>query len=129
MGMQELEALKTTLVRNQEISGWCTIAVFAGLVAEYTILLWLKRHDLSRTELTLTILAGLAIAGGVYGEFHFGSKASEAALKLEEISEAKIADAQERAAKADLKRVELQTRILDIFGTRNLTKAQVGRIT
>jgi hypothetical protein len=91
VGLLEVESLKSTLVHNNGRVEWCTIAVFVGLIVEYTILLWLKRKDFSRTEIILTLVAGLAIAGGVYGEYHFGSIASAAAVKLEGIAEDRVA--------------------------------------
>jgi len=86
VGTPEVEALKAALLSNNRLAELCTIGVFLGLVVEYTILLWLKRKELSRTEIVLTIVAGIAIAGGVYGEYLFGSRASDAALKLQSIS-------------------------------------------
>jgi len=101
VGTSGLDALKAALVSNNRYADWCTIAVFVGLLIEYTILLWLKRKDLSRLDITLTILAGLAIAGGVYGEHHFGSAAASAAIQIESISEQRIADAQLAAGGAN----------------------------
>lgn len=92
MGTAEVELLKATLKSNNHWAGICTIAVFVGLLVEYTILLWLKREELTGTEIALTILAGLAIAGGVFGEYHFGSAAADAAMKLETISENRVAE-------------------------------------
>lgn len=52
--------------------------------------------------MALTIIAGIAIAGGVFGEYHFGSAASENALRLEVISDKQVSDAQTLAAHAQL---------------------------
>lgn len=46
----------------------------------------------------------------------------------EAYSQAELKNTEERTAKADLKRVELQNRIADIFGPRQLTTAQSARI-
>jgi hypothetical protein len=67
---------------------------------EYTILLWLKRKDLTKTDITLTIIAGIAISLGVGGEYLFGSKASEAAMRLENLSEQRVADLNKEAGDA-----------------------------
>ena len=96
----ESEVLKSALTQNTLLVERCTIAVFIGLLVEYTILLWLKRKDFSRTEMALTVIAGIAIAGGVYGEYFFGSKASEAAMKLASISEQRVADSNREAGNA-----------------------------
>lgn len=71
-----LEALKSALAANNRWIGWCTITVFVGLLVEYTILLWPKWKELPRWERVFTVLAGIAIAGGVFGEYHFESSAS-----------------------------------------------------
>ena len=69
MGTPDLDALKSTLVNNNTHAGWCTVAVFVGLLVEYTILLWPKWRELKRWKKLFTVLAGIAIAGGVYGEY------------------------------------------------------------
>jgi hypothetical protein len=74
--------------------------VFLGLIVEYTILLWLKRKDLSKTDITLTIIAGIAISLGVGGEYLFGSKASDAAMRLEDLSEQRVANLNKEAGDA-----------------------------
>jgi hypothetical protein len=76
-----LEALKTALATDDRYAGWCTIAVFIGLVIEYAIPIWLKRKELPRHEIVLTLAMGILIAGGVYGEYHFGSSASGIAMQ------------------------------------------------
>jgi Tfp pilus assembly major pilin PilA len=122
----DIEALKSALVKNQGLAEWCTIAVFAGLVVEYTILLWLKRKDYSRNEIVLTVAAGLAIAGGVYGEYAFGSKVSEAAVKLENISEQRVADAQEKAGVANATAKKFESQISDSAARVKAAEAQVA---
>lgn len=96
MGTPDLDTLKSTLVSNNAHAGWCTVAVFLGLLVEYTILLWPKWNELKRWEKVFTVLAGITIAGGVYGEYFFGSRAADAALQIENISEKQVA-----ALKAD----------------------------
>lgn len=61
-----------------------------------------QTKDLKPLEMALTIIAGIAIAGGVFGEYHFGSAASENALRLEVISDKQVSDAQTLAAHAQL---------------------------
>jgi len=78
--------------------------------------LWLKRKELSRAEIVLTVIAGLAVAGGVYGEYLFGSKASEAAMKLSSRSEEQVAATKQKASEADerAKRVDGENKQLGI---------------
>ena len=120
MGTSELDVLKAVLASNNRYAGWCTITVFVGLLIEYTILFWLERKKISCWERVLTIVAGMAIAGGVGGEYLFGSRASSAALKLESISEGRIAESEERTAKAELAEKELEA----IIQPRDLASAE-----
>jgi len=94
------------------------------LLVEYTILLWLKKHDLSTAEITFTIIAGIAIAGGVYGEYHFGSRASAGALTLEDISEGRVAALNKEAAQARKEAAEL----LALIQPRDLSEDQQRKI-
>ncbi len=115
-----LEALKTALASSNRYVGWCTIAVFVGLLFEYTILLWPKWKDLSHWEKVLTVLAGIAIAGGVYGEYHFESLASGEAMQIENVSEQRVAESNAEAKLAEQKTAELQA----IQADRHLTSDQ-----
>ena len=77
-------------------------------LVEYTILLWLKRKELSVLEICLTAVAGIAIAGGVYGEYLFGSRASHNASTLATISDNRIMDARERSANIEHENLTLK---------------------
>lgn len=101
MGAPEVESLKSALSFNDAWSGYCTIIVFAGLLFEYAVLLRLEWKELTRKKISLTVVAGLMIAGGVGGEYFFGSKASSIAVMLEGISEQRIADANQEAGRAN----------------------------
>ena len=100
METSEAAALRATLDWAEGWSEWSVIAVFLGLVVEYTILLWLKRKEFTWLEISLTILAGIAIAGGVGGEYVFGSKVADAARKLQNISDRELARANIAAEEA-----------------------------
>jgi hypothetical protein len=103
LGTPDLDTLKSTLVNNNADAGWCTVAVFAGLLVEYTILLWPKWRELKRWERIFTVVAGIAIAGGVYGEYWFGSRAADAALQIENLSEKRVAELKADAAALNAK--------------------------
>src|SRR5262249_53325161 len=82
---------------NQHYAELCTIAVFIGLLIEYLpeFLKWRKHSGNERTAL----VAGLIlIAGGVFGEYLFGSWAGEAALKLQANAEEEISRANTNVA-------------------------------
>jgi hypothetical protein len=86
-----------------------TVAIFFGLLVEHTILIWPKWKELKRWEKVFTVLAGIAIAGGVYGEYFFGSRAANAALQIENISENRIADLKAETSGNELRRAEFRT--------------------
>ena len=91
-----------------------TVAVFLGLLVEYTILIWPKRKELKRWEKVFTVLAGIAIAGGVYGEYLFGPRAADAALQIENISEHRIADLKAETSGNELRTAELERDNLEL---------------
>jgi hypothetical protein len=131
LGTPDLEGLKSTLVNNNRYVGWCTVTVFVGLIVEYTILLWPKWNELKRWERIFTVIAGLAIAGGVYGEYFFGSNAADAALNIENISEHRVAelnakaeDSAKEAAHLRKQAAELESRV----AWRRLSKEQQSTI-
>jgi hypothetical protein len=142
LGIPELDRLKAALAYNNRYAGWCTVAVFVGLVVEYTILLWLKRKELSLWETVLTIVAGIAIAGGVFGEYHFGSRAADAAIELQTISERQVAelDAENQKSRLRADALELQIigrhitleqrkKMIEILGPRHGNKITIGYVT
>lgn len=97
----EVEQLKGLLATYDSRSTWATVAVFAGLVVEYTVLLWLKWHEMSRLEKALTIAAGFAITAGVFGEYWYTSDAMQVSAKLEDNSEFRARIARAQAAEAN----------------------------
>lgn len=97
----EVEALKSAFSHNNDLAGWSTRVVFAGLIVEYSLLLWLKWKELSRLERVLTVICGIAVTGGVYGEYFFGANTTQAAIQLQNDSDAHVAEANQRAAIAE----------------------------
>jgi hypothetical protein len=75
------------------------------------------------TRMTVVKSKQLAVAQGNLDGF----KADQLKIDLKDKDE-KIAAARERAAEADLKRVQLQDRIVEIFGSRDLSQAQRNRV-
>jgi hypothetical protein len=126
LGTPDLDTLKSTLVSNNAHAGWCTVAVFLGLLVEYTILLWPKWKELKRWEKVFTILAGIAIAGGVYGEYFFGSRAADAALQIENISESRVAELKVEAAVLNAKAAGLTKEAQDEQLARVKIEARVA---
>jgi hypothetical protein len=95
----EISALKLAFSTNNEWFEWSTIVVLAGLVFELVTLLAFHKTA-SWREKSILIAGTLIIAIGVAGEWHFGSKASVAALRLQAISDEKVATLGKDAADA-----------------------------
>jgi hypothetical protein len=95
----EVSALKLAFSINNEWFEWSTIVVIVGLVFELVTLLAVHRTT-SWREKTILIAGTLIIAIGVAGEWHFGSKASAAALRLQAIADEKVAVLSKDAAEA-----------------------------
>jgi hypothetical protein len=104
----EVSALKIAFSTNNEWFEWSTIVVLAGLVFELVVLLVF--HKTASWRETSVLIAGtLIIAIGVAGEWHFGSKASAAALRLQAISDERVATLATRTEElrsANLKQAE-----------------------
>ena len=92
----------------------------------------------SLLKLWVEIISVVLVAGGVFGELAIGVvitsingtlRSQEATLQddsgqLVALIDQEAAGANERASQADKKRLELENRIVDIFGTRQLTPGQ-----
>jgi hypothetical protein len=97
--MDEVEALKAAFSFNNALFEWSTVIVLGGLIFELVMLLAFHKTGSWKEKLVL-ISGTLMIALGVAGEWHFGSKASAAATRLQEISDEKIAAFSREAAEA-----------------------------
>jgi hypothetical protein len=106
MGDADVDTLKSILSANREWAEWSNIVVIGGLAVEM-IVLWLFSHGW-RESISFSV-AVLVIAVGVYGEYHFGGRSSDAAAKLQDISDLKVETARDRAAKAELELAKLKT--------------------
>ena len=127
MATSGLDGLTRVLAANNRYAGWCTFAVFLGLILEYTILLFPKWKELKRWERIFTVLAALAIAGGVGGEYYFGSGAAGAAMQIEGISETRLAELNSTANTALLEQERLKQdnlRLQALIQPRSLTPEQ-----
>jgi hypothetical protein len=81
--------------------------IVAALVFE-AALLWRYSGGKSSLETALFIISDLGIAAGVYLEIHFGRRAKAVAAELQAISDAKLAEAFDRAAKAERDLIEFR---------------------
>jgi hypothetical protein len=101
--MPETESLKLVFSTNTRCAEWSTIAVFVGLLADIAVILAfdLRDPDKSWWEIGLAGLASLVIAAGVWGEWHFGHKATEASSQLQAKAEDRIAELNNETAKLE----------------------------
>ena len=110
----EISALKLAFSSNNDWFEYSTVVVLAGLVFELVVLFALHKTA-SWREKSVLIAGTLIIAIGVAGEWHFGSKATAAALRLQAIADEKVAmlasetaSANEAAGKANERAAELK---------------------
>lgn len=111
--------LREAISRNETFAEWGGAAVVFGLIVE-VVLTSTYRHGESIIEAWGPVFADALIALGVAAEIMFARKARARAEKLQQLSDEKIAEANERAAKADLARAELE----DKLRPRELNQAQ-----
>jgi hypothetical protein len=110
----EVSALKAAFSVSNDWFEYSTIVVLAGLVFELVVLFALHKTA-SWREKSVLIAGTFIIAIGVAGEWHFGSEATAAALRLQAIADEKVATliketakANEVAAKANERTAELK---------------------
>ena len=99
----EVEALKVAFSSNTNSAEWAAWAVFVGLLGDIAVILVFDLFDKDKSwwEIILAGIASAVIAGGVWGESHFGHRATDASSRIQAILEKQAADANERAAKAE----------------------------
>ncbi|MEA2897900.1 MAG: hypothetical protein QOJ84_3515 [Bradyrhizobium sp.] len=81
---------------------WGAWLIVAALVAEAYSVWQFHTPDKSSVEAIFLVIANLAIAAGVYAEIHFGRKAESIAASLQQLSDERVAQANERALTAQL---------------------------
>ncbi len=98
----EIESLKLAFSTNTNWAEWAAVAVFVGLLGDISVILIFDLFDKDKSwwEIILAGIASLIIAGGVWGESHFGHRATDASTRIQTILENETADANERAALA-----------------------------
>jgi len=138
----EVSALKAAFSFNNDWFEYSTIVVLGGLVFELVTLLAFHKTA-SWREKAVLIAGTLVIALGVAGEWHFGSKASAAALRLQAISDEKVAalakdtagakkdaaTAGAQIAEANARSLEAQTALAKFKAPRVLIAGQQLNVT
>lgn len=80
-------------------------------------------------KLLLELVGAGFVAIGVAGEFAVHTRSGKVESDMRDTTDRIVAVIGREASDADLKRVQLQSRILAAFGPRNLNESQVARIT
>lgn len=114
--MNEAE-LKNLISTNENKSDFFGYLVFTGLVLDVLLVLIFpeNKHWL---EITAQIVADSLIAAGVFGEIYFATRGRKAADELRLKSEERVAEANKRAAEAELATEQLKAR----FSWRSISK-------
>lgn len=99
--------LQISVSVNEKLSKYCGWAVVAGLLIE-VCLAWEYRGHATWMENWGPIFADALIALGVFGEIHFAGRVSKSEKELQRISDEKVADANARAAEAQLETARLR---------------------
>lgn len=121
--MPDSEAIKAVFTINRALADWATIAVFVGLLGDILVI-FLFRKDKPKSETWLAFICTLTIALGVYGEYRFGGKASQAAADLQRLSDERVAGLNKEAGDARKAAADLVSQIQP----RDLTQAQRDKI-
>jgi len=81
--------------------GISTVAVAIGILGEYVAhFVFEKEARRNKREMTVSILCGVLVLGGVVGEWIFGSKLSQASEQLQRIADTEVAESNKDAAAA-----------------------------
>jgi hypothetical protein len=97
--------LKRSFARNRRLADRFGKLIVVGLSLDIVFLLIFAENK-SWKEILAGIFATAVIAVGLWVEIHFGGKAEDDALNLQQISDQKIAEADARAAEANQKAEE-----------------------
>jgi hypothetical protein len=89
----EVEALKVAFATNTNWVEWAAFAVFVGLLGDIAVILIFDFFDKDKSwwEIILGGVASAIIAAGVWGEPHFGHRATDASGQLQAILEKQAA--------------------------------------
>jgi hypothetical protein len=94
-------ALETLLSSYNWWMGISTIAVAVGILGEYAAhFIFEAEARRNKREMTVSILFGALVLGGVVGEYIFGKKLSQVSEQLHQMADTEVAQANEDAAAA-----------------------------
>jgi hypothetical protein len=81
--------------------GLSTVAVAVGILGEYVAhFVFEEEARRNKREMTVSILFGVLVLGGVVGEYVFGKKLSQASEQLQQIADTEVAQSNRDAAAA-----------------------------
>jgi hypothetical protein len=113
-GTPEAETLRLLIGHNQSYADLATLVVVVGLLVDIAVIFWYTTGK-SRLEIIWSAIGTAIIIFGVYGEYHFGSKAAQGNARLQEILGTQLLDARDRLTKAEDK---LRETIRDVGDTK-----------
>jgi len=117
--------LQISVSVNENFSKYCGWTVVAGLLIE-VCLAWKYRGHATWMENWGPIFADALIALGVFGEIYFAGRVSKSEKALRRISDEKVAEANARAAEAQLETARLRTHNA-LIADALLATARAGR--
>src|SRR5437879_866066 len=106
----EIESSKAAFSTNTYWAEWAAFAVFVGLIADIVVIVAfdLRDKDKSLWEIGLAGAGALVIAAGVWGESHFGNRATNASSQIQAVLGKETAETNARAAEANQKKEQLK---------------------
>ena len=102
------DQLRGDVERNEARSHWAGGVLVAGLLIEVILALHFSERKAPLANWS-PVLADILVAAGVYGEIHFSGKAARAQKALQAITDSRLTEALDRAAKAENNLVEYLT--------------------
>lgn len=103
----DVNGLKVAFATNRSWSELATIVVFIGLLGDILVI-FLFSKDKPKSETWLAFACTFLIAIGVFGEYRFGGKTSQAADQLQEISAGEVANSNQKAEEASKEARQLE---------------------
>jgi hypothetical protein len=112
--------------------GASTVAVAIGILGEYVAhFIFEKEARGNRLQIAMSIFFGTFVLGGVVGEYIFGSKLSDVAIRIQRIADAEVAQSNKDAAAArrdaEIARREADSFELDIIAAKKGTAEALDR--
>ncbi len=117
------DQLRDYISLNDSLAEYGAMAIVVGLVIEIFLAV-VFRSGKTFIENWAPVIADGLIALGVYSEIHFGRKSTASRKELQDRSDEKVAELNERAAEADRKAKEAELALIEFRKPRGITPDQ-----